>query len=485
MGAMPWLAAYGERAGVYLGAHDPAAGHKQLVFTPDPAAGTLSLEIVTFPARTGEPRKAYRLPYPAAVEVLSGRWFEAAACYRRWVRSAPYSRPTRPPRWLEKTDLWCLASGGPETAASVRKFAEYFGVPTAVHWYNWHEIPFDTAYPEYFPTKPGFAAAVHDLQRDGLHVMPYINGRLWDPATKSWRDHHARAAAAKNEKGKPYIEVYGSKVPLAVMCPTTSLWQRTVRRLVDRIVTEVGVDGVYIDQISAAPAVLCFDPGHPHPPGGGDIWTRGYRTLLRRIRAGLPAGKMLTTEECADPWMDLLDAFLVVNTPADLGELVPLFPAVYAPHTILFGFQYIVADDLDRSLPFRAKMARNFVWGGQLGWVGPHLLEPKYRREAEYLRALARCRAGAHRYFVRGEMLPPPRLEPDRRVTVEGIGAWGGPYSQQLHPVQAAAWRGRDNSVGLALTNFTDRTQRVTVSLAGYRPRRLALPPRSARVIPL
>ena len=135
-----------------------------------------------------------------------------------------------------------------------------------MHWYNWHQIPFDNDYPHYFPTKPGFAEGVRALQSSGTFVMPYINGRLWDTRDRGTEDFEftrvALPAVTKNEKGQPYIETYGSKekdgspVRLGVMCPTTELWQSRVRQTVLRLMNECGVKGVYIDQIAAAAPTL-------------------------------------------------------------------------------------------------------------------------------------------------------------------------------------------------------------------------------------
>ncbi|UCH35095.1 MAG: hypothetical protein JSV65_01715, partial [Armatimonadota bacterium] len=445
------------------------------------ADGRLRLAVVNYPAGMGRPVREWTLPYQAAVGVFFGDWYDAARLHRAWAIAeaswmAKGELRTRrsTPEWLKDIDIWCLGGGGPaEAVEPAKRFAEYFGVPTAVHWYNWHQIPFDDHYPEYFPTKEGFAQGVAELQAAGVRVMPYINGRLWDPRTDTWTSENAEAACAKDEHMKRYEETYGSGVPLVVMCPYTEQWQAKVAGLVDRLVHECGVDGVYVDQISAAGAKVCFDPHHGHDVGGGSFWAEGYRRLLERARKTLPKGGMLTTEESADPWIDLLDAFLLVNTSPHRGEVVPLFPAVYGGRTITFGFQYIVGDDLDRGMPFRAKMARAFAWGAQLGWVGPQILDVKYAREAEYLRALAQCRRRAHEFLALGEMLKPPTVRGARRVTIEGGAPWGGDYRISLPAVISSAWRAANGDVGIALTNMTDEEQTARFSLGG---RGLGLP---------
>jgi len=514
--AMQFMACWRAQGGIYFGAHDLAATHKQLVCSPDADNGRLRLAIINCPAGMGRPAAQYDLPYEAAVGAFAGDWYEAARMYRERCAACEWALANAPwmargelrsrqstPEWLKDIDLWCLAGGGPaaggappEAVEPTKRFAAYFGVPTAVHWYNWHQIPFDDHYPEYFPAKEGFAQGVADLHAAGIRVMPYINGRLWDPRTASWTAENAQAACAKDERLGRYEETYGSGVPLVVMCPYTEQWQAKVAGLVQRLVHECGVDGVYVDQISAAAAVPCFDPGHGHDVGGGGFWVEGYRRLLRRAREKLPPEAMLTTEESADPWIDLLDAFLLVNTPPAPAQVIPLFPAVYGGRTITFGFQYIAGDDLDRGLAFRAKMARAFAWGAQLGWVGPAILDARYAREAEYLRELAQCRRRAHEFLVFGEMLAPPDVAGIPRVTVEGQAAFGGAYRIELPAVICSAWRaaarpsaaaggapptavGGDppaarrlatsGDVGIVLTNMTDEAQVARLNLGGER----------------
>jgi hypothetical protein len=240
--------------------------------------------------------------------------------------------------------------------------------------------------------------------------------------------------------------------------------------LVDRLVNECGVDGVYIDQISAAAGMPCHGDGHGHPPGGGDFWAAGYRQMLADIRRQLPAGRMLTTEENADPWVDLFDGQLLVNTPLPSGRLVPLFPAVYSGRSNTFGFQYIgyPGDFQPSPMPFRSKMARCFLWGAQLGWVQVGaMLNPAYRTEAEFLRALARCRSLVHGYLAHGRLLGEVEVTGDNpMVTINGVGT-RGKYEIELPAVMATAWRAEDGTSAVALVNMSDADHVVAVELPG------------------
>jgi hypothetical protein len=476
MAAMQLLALYRDGVGVYLGAHDPEASLKQFNVGKSGDAGVFPAWIVNWPPEVPPRRGRFALPYPVVVGVFPGGWYDAAQIHRAWTLRTPWgSRRAiarrRTPKWFQDIDLWLMPA--PDPVANVDECVqagEFFGVPIGLHWYRWHEIPFDTRYPEYFPAKPRFAEGVKALQQAGFRVMPYINGRLWDPATDSWKAEHADSAAVRQRDGSFVTEVYGSKVPLNVMCPTTELWQRKVAGLVDRLANECGVDGVYIDQISAAAGIRCYGEGHGHPPGGGEFWSAGYRKLLADIRRRLPAGRMITTEENADPWIDLFDGQLLVNTPLPSGRLVPLFPAVYSGRSNTFGFQYIgYPGDFEPSpLPFRAKMARCFLWGSQLGWVqvGP-MLNADYRAEAEFLRDLARCRSHVHPHLARGRLLGEVEVTGDNpTLTVSAVGT-RGKYQIELPAVMATAWRADDGTSAAAAVNMSDAEHEVSLALPG------------------
>ena len=90
-------------------------------------------------------------------------------------------------------------------------------------------------------------------------------------------------AAVKNVDGTRYIDKYGGH-RLSVMCPTTKLWQKKLDDLCDTMENEIGVNALYLDQISASMPAPCFDRTHGHPLGGGSHWTEGYRELMKTIR---------------------------------------------------------------------------------------------------------------------------------------------------------------------------------------------------------
>lgn len=478
--AMQFLAFYYEGKGLYIGMHDPAANHKHFtVKTGEDTAGFSCANWLGLPKQGGG---TARLLYEAVIGVFNGDYCDATQIYRNftfdtpWGNSGPVSK--RPiPDWLKNTDLWIRPDGSPEANVELtRQALEYFDVPTSLHWYRWHVIPYDTLYPEYFPPLPGFAEGIKELQDAGSHVVPYINGRLCDPNSITWNDENGYRSAARQQNGDPYTEIYGSKVPLNVMCPYTLQWQEKVAYLVDRLIQECGANGVYIDQIACAEAKLCFNEDHGHLPGGGSFWVDGYRTLLEKVRSKLPEGHIITTEENAECWIDQFDALLLVNTPASEQKIIPLFPAVYSGRVVTYGFLYYAPDDIQKSIPFRMKTAQALIFGSQLGWIQPwRIMAPEATKEAEYLRNLARCRHYAHDFLTYGRFIGLLDVEGDNpRVSCQASKPFGGTYTIDIPSVTASAWLAEDGRLGVVLANISDDKQDVHVSLpldkAGMRP---------------
>ncbi|HIE51165.1 MAG TPA: hypothetical protein EYP85_05355 [Armatimonadetes bacterium] len=459
--------------GLYLAAHDPRAYPKRFRYQP---GGEFAF-FVPVP-NMGLPGTGYEGDVPIAVGVYAGDWWVGAKMYRRWAttqtpwtRLGPLARRKDYPPQLKHLCLWMLGGGfAREVVPNMRQAQEFFALPLGIHWYNWHQIPFDDHYPEYFPTKPGFAEGVRELAQRGMVVMPYINARLMDSRTETWQRDDAFRFCALNEKGEKRIEVYGSKVPLTPMCPATKYWQDKINEIVGRLLRECGVNAVYLDQIAAAGPALCFNPEHGHPLGGGSYWVDGYRELLRRVQeqgAAVSPDVFFTTENNAEPYMDGVDAFLIWN-PRHEAE-IPLMTAVYSGYTTYFSSPVTRGTG---DLSFCMAQGRDFVWGCQLGWMGFDLLRPEHRVKAEYLRTLGQYRAVAAKFLVEGELLG--ELKP-REPVPQVHGRWnkwgGGTWPANLPAVLGTVWRAPEGTIGLVLTNVSDEPQMFTFPLPSPRKR--------------
>ena len=477
---MQYMAAYDAagRTGLYIGMHDPFGSTKDII-----AQGQLDQRAVAFRFEhpvpdMGRPGGDFELPGETKWQLLRGDWFDAAAIYRKWVSAeakwwpqlGPDGRGDTP-LWMRQLPAWALTGGSAsDCVASVKAFAGDLKAPVGFHWYNWHQIPFDNDYPHYFPAKDGFAEGVAELKNAGVYVMPYINGRLWDTRDKGAEDWQftsvALAASTKDEAGNPYTESYGSKesdgnnVQLAAMCPSTPLWQGRVHDIVLRLFNEYGLNGVYIDQIAAAQPKLCFDASHGHPLGGGHWWTEGYWKMLDAIRAAKPAECMLTTECNAEPYIKWLDGYLTWHWQEQ--NMVPAFPAVYGGAIQMFGRAYRGGPSQD--LANRMKAGQQLVFGEQIGWFGPEIIN---RPDCgQFLRDCIQLRRQLTEYFYAGQMARPPRLIGEiPKVTADW--QWQGEWPITTPAIMTGAWQiQRKNKVILLFANVSDQSLTANVQFS-------------------
>jgi hypothetical protein len=467
---MQFVSAYNEKTGIYVATHDPNASAKEITIESRPEDKSV---VFTFdhPAENmGIGGNDFTLSGHAVWKLLRGDWYDSAMIYRDWLKKEARWFPeigtngrSDTPEWMRELCVWATTGGNAEQVVPrVKRFAEYMGVPVGFHWYNWHQIPFDNDYPHYFPVTDGFAEGVQDLQKAGIFVMPYINGRLWDTHDKGTEDYQftsvALPAATKDEKGEPYIEMYGSKeadgspVKFAVMCPSTELWQNRIRDISLRLINEYKVNSVYIDQVSAMSPKLCLDKTHGHPLGGGHWWVEGYWKMLQSIRDAMPNDRMLTTECNAEPYIRWFDGYLSWTWQHD-GQ-VPAFPAVYAGAIQNFGRAYRGGETGDLAL--RMKAGQQLVFGEQIGWIDPGVIDQK--ENAEFMRQIVQLRWHLRRYFYAGEMLRPPKLIgniPDVKADWQWVGEWW----VTTPAVLTGAWKlPQDDKLVLIFVNVSDET---------------------------
>lgn len=412
----------------------------------------------------------FRLPWTSVVGFAPEGWEDAVV---RWYRPFTFttewgSKPLSArniPQWCYNADAWVRAKYvGDDTFDAVKSAAEYFGDGLGVHWYFWHNHPYDTHYPDYLPAKEGFAGMVRAVQQSGARVTPYINGRLWDPAADSYKRDRGYDASCRKPDGSLYTEIYPtSKVLNTVTCPSTAIWHRKIIGLVDSLQTGLGVDGVYIDQISAAAPEPCWNERHDHPVGGGSFWYDGYRRLIGEIRANhLQEGKILTSEENAECYIDLFDMLLVVNTPHEENACVikPVFPMVYSDRAVTSAFTYTPATADKMGLgDFRYELAKALLWGSQIGWVDPRpLMSERAAKEARFMKTLMDFRRGVHDVVYGGLFIR--EFAPSGDNPVVRIPGFGDDAS-----VLAAEWLKPDGKRVYLIVNMDDKAH--TVSLPG------------------
>lgn len=395
-------------------------------------------------------------------------WYRPFTYQTKWGAKAVTEREI--PRWLMENDLWIQKQKEDSYSDLLRAMALY-GNNVGVHWYHWHHYPFDTRYPDYFPPKPLIKEKFRELSHMGAHVVPYINGRLWDPLSEAFHTYHGDRALCVKRNGSYYEEVYRSQVPHNVSCPSSEIWQRVQGDVIDSISKRLSTAGVYIDQVACAAPDLCYNPDHNHSLGGGNWWAKGYRDMYQAARArSINDGQILATEECAECYIDLFDLMLIVNTDRrGDNKPIPLFPIVYSDRALYTGYCYIASPINNGSFKFIT--AKSLLWGSQLGWIQPgRIVAADAQREALFLKRMQQFRAKIRSILVGGQLLGEWSPGEVPLMDVPGHGQ---------HPaVLGAKWRSAEGKPYLLLVNWDDQSHKLTLPTG----KRITLAPLSAWV---
>ncbi len=471
------------KAALYVATHDPLAYHKESNFEDD-GRGSARIRYAHFPAGMGEPGRDYCLPYEVTIGALVGDWIDACKLYRAWALQQkwcgpPLSQRSDVPQWFKDIAVWFQ---GYPTEKMV-ELARFLDTPIALHWYNWHQVPFDDDYPHYFPIKPEVPSWANKLRDVGVRLVPYINARLWDVDTESYtarniegqyvvrkpflrlpegdrvRSYSAHLVSSEPQE-KPHIEGYSGST-FGVMCPTTRFWQEKVASICERLVGELKMDGVYFDQTASATPQLCFNPAHGHRIGGGHYWVSGYRQMVhesrRRMKAINPQ-TILTSESVAEPYS--FDGLLTWDATFQAPDLVPMYHYVYSGHVVTFG-----RSQTGDARALAQQFAQCFIWGTQMGWGTWDPASPG----CQYLKTLARMYTDhAKRFTFYGEMLRPARTLND--VPVESAQWMPNNGQPNRRPVSMpllvhSLWRAPDGALGLVLTNWGDQPQPIDLAV--------------------
>ncbi|WP_457665458.1 DUF6259 domain-containing protein [Thiolapillus sp.] len=448
---MQFLAYYGTDYGLYFGFHDPQASTK--TFDISENGGGIAIEARYTATNKSLAGNDWDMPGVFALDLFSGDWYDAALHYRAWASTQADFWPRLDAersarlRAIGNISLWATSGSGNAPAdiePHVLDFARYMGVPVGLTWYKWNSKDFDADYPEYFPEQDGMDVTTAHLQAAGVQVAPYINGRLFDtsldgsgPSGLNFPTDGQPHAAKKNSLGDYFTQTFNGNT-FAVMCPTRRPWQDILRDASDQLTRRIGVAGLYIDQIGAASPVECMDASHQHPLAGGAWWTRGYRSMLERIRQALAPGKFTTTENGADNLLNQFDGLMVQGWQAN--NLVPAFQAVYAGRIILFGVKTGVSQYTQPQ--FYAKLSQAFVHGVQPGRFYTSIQNETGAREVAplFIRKLARLRHKLTRFMSFGSLLRPLSLGGIPSLTSTWTHTYDGDVSVTIPAIQTSTW---------------------------------------------
>lgn len=292
--AMQWVDVYTAEQGLYFGVHDPLPLLKALSLQG--SAGNPVL-LWQFPDLDLSPGESLELP-PVYLVPHGGDWHSGADIYRRWIDA--HLRPSDPPAWYAELPAWAwVGLRGQHDAQIWHQASELPGLSALVAGCGldliqltaYTEHGHDTLYPDYAPGESmggeaGLRQAVEEIHRAGRRISIYTNGRVVDPASSlSPTERQAWSVKTAPQSGS-FQESYGS-VAFDVMCPGAAGWRDLFTRRLVELVAKYHLDGIYIDQVSAAPALPCYQRGHDHT-APNRAWAC-YREMLSSLRQAVNA----------------------------------------------------------------------------------------------------------------------------------------------------------------------------------------------------
>ena len=468
--SMQFFAVYGDESGIYLGIHDGSAAAKEILLSE--CEYKLGIEAKFYGIGASLAKNSFELRGTCRWQVIHGDWYDAALLYRAfvqkeafwlpetgpdgnpetenrfkdlpfWVQSGIYNPPLNEDKtpnlnWEDPDDIanaWC------DRAIELQK---ELGVPIGMHLYNWHYNRFDTDYP-HFKARKACVERIAKLHDNNVLVVPYINGISWemgdgDEGFEVNYENTGKKGVAIKEDGSERYTLYantqknGTGSRLAPMCPTFKTWWDIMDKVSEHITDEVGMDGVYYDQITAHAGFPCYSHDHGHLPGGGSYWAEGYIAMMQKIRQRKSHG-FCFSESTSESYMKGLDG-LLSWTWACNGE-VPAFSTVYAGYTVLLGRTFNQDDGY-----FRYAMARSLLYGQQLGWCGPNAVLGNAER-LEFLKKLVRMRYEHAAFFRSATMCRPPKVTTNKQPLVVPPPLW---FRAKIEApvVDSTAWKSYD-----------------------------------------
>ncbi len=493
---MGFAAAYSDGKGVYMGVHDPECTMKYFHFAG--AAQTDSTFMgVRVPAQyQHHAGNSFTLPGYLVMQSFSGDWFDATRIYREFVHNNATWFPKlrgRPdsPEWIRKMPVWIMhflpnenpdANPVPITLKDTYpdkniddwykiaiRFREEIGVPTAYHVYNWHWIPFNNDNPHYFPARPDFKEGVKALKDADIRIVPYVSGYSWDRHDCRGDDYRfeneAMPNSAKNIKGEVLVNAHAStepsgiRVQFARMCPTTAFWKEEMHHLVKKLYNDYGVDGIYLDVVSAS-YNMCCDETHMHPLGFGSYWWRAYSELIAGLKEDISPEFAMTSESNSEVYASALDGYL--SWTWVLADQVPGFPAVYGGWVANFG-RVITPNKRTDDAYFRFHTAEAFMYGQQLGWVHPEIVDDD--KQFPILKKLANLRFNFADFFTTAEMLRPPFVEGEMELLSTSPQLRRTFYNHHK-TVVSAGWEDEEGNRKLFVANSSLKSADITITVS-------------------
>ena len=474
------------------------------------APNTLVLRNIWLPPVSEETRKAGSLPYPGVYAPYRGGWYEAAKMHRAWMETQPWFKAAaaRDFSKLREIDMWMWSRGNIAVSEPpVHWFMKETGLKVALDWYWWHNVPYDTSYPFFWPPRDGedaFRAAVKRMKDRGAFLQVYTNGMLWDEDDPRWAEGGLESTIVRSN-GRIYGTTFNpfTKQSQGHMCGEAPKFQAKMRTL-EKTLASTGLDGVYIDMISCAAHLPCFNPRHKHAPGDAHALIDGYRDYVNAVHADNP-GFLLSSEATSEAYLDRFESFIMLYSSWErngLGTLpgeepVPAVTVMYRGAGVLFGSfatpggipgwdplwgKYPDKPDVEKQIAkypdqFAVEFARGIVWGVQPmvhNFVMRDVTNPRIAKDIQFMKDSAKFYHDHKDFLFDGEMLKPAKLAcATKRVPFLKTSSYKRPHESAecvqpaLPTVFHSEWRAPDGRTAAVLVNWTREAQKYELDFDG------------------
>lgn len=489
------------------------------------APNTLVLRNIWLPPVSEETRKAGSLPYPGVYAPYRGGWYEAAKIHRAWMEMQPWFKAAaaRDFSRLREIDMWMWSRGNIAVSEPpVHWFMKETGLKVALDWYWWHNVPYDTSYPFFWPPRDGedaFRAAVKRMKDRGAFLQVYTNGMLWDEDDPRWAEGGLESTIVR-DNGRIYGTTFNpfTKQSQGHMCGEAPKFHAKMRKL-EKTLASTGLDGVYMDMISCAAHLPCFNPRHKHAPGDAHALIDGYRDYVNAVHSDNP-GFLLSSEATSEAYLDRFESFIMLYSSWErngLGtmprvEPVPAVTVIYRGAGVLFGSFATPGGipgwdplwgpcpdkpDVEKQVAkypdqFAVEFARGIVWGVQPmvhNFLMRDVTNPRIAKDIQFMKDSAKFYHDHKDFLFDGEMLKPAKLTcAMKRVPFLRTSSYKRPHESKecvqpaLPTVFHSEWRAPDGRVAAVLVNWTREEQEYEIEFGGVK-RRGKLSPLSWRLL--
>jgi hypothetical protein len=503
-----FLAYYNDRAGLYLACEDPEGNVKRFrALHREPGMRLGVAHIGDWPRR-GE----RRLEYDTVLGSFTGDWYAAAGMYREWSLrqkwATPLHRRTDVPAWLLESPPYItirpqgVLDAGP--VFPVKEFLPYEKcipllariarrvksslVAVIMAW----ERGGSWVYPDCFPPVGGekslkrFAA---EACRRGWRLGSFCNGTRW-VVGHNWngydgrdyyRKHHGDRGVCRLPDGSAWAETWDAGWrPSYDCCSGAKATRQIAADFVQRLIGW-GLESIqFFDQNCGAATFPCFAKDHEHPPAPGKWMARKMAEMVAAFRrAARAAGEdqvIQSVEMCCNeyclPLFQESDSRLRPPGHHSGANIVPVYQFLFHECIVMHGGMGHAPEPYHLQIRNANNGVMGEIPGGVLTGDGTLLAkdtenwaewEPRVGSDAEALemiRVVTAMRRGAGRDFlVYGRMMAP--------AAVRGVRTVRWKHQGRRHRIPAVfhcAWQAPDARFGIALANWTNQTQRVSVA---------------------